>query len=178
MLAPETEVAVTLNNNSDLVRTVARIVRVEPGQGMALAFTSISGHDFFVLEAWLSTYVSSNWVATNRRRAHRVAVQIMVRVSGYNLEDVRFAEETKTIAVSASGCSVVLKTPVRRGQRLVLSNIECKKTTECLVANREQKGADWHVGLAFTASNERFWPIEFPPIDWSSRHPDAKRLDK
>ena len=47
----------------------------------------------------------------------------------------RFTEDTTTVEISAFGGSVILKTRVRRGQRLVLSNLQTKVTVECLVAH-------------------------------------------
>jgi hypothetical protein len=98
-------------------------------------------------------------------------MQIEVRVSGYNAEGARFTEDTQTYLISAFGGLVILRTPVNRGQRLVLSNLQTKVKVECMVAYREAM----HVGLAFVVQNQPFWPVDFPPAEWSPRHPDAKQ---
>jgi hypothetical protein len=161
----ETELTVTLKKGVDSVKALARVVRAVPNKGLALAFTSMEGEDFRILESWLSLFVATTWVAANRRRSQRAAMQIDVRVSGYNSEGARFTEATRTLAISAFGCSVVLGAPVRRGQRLVLFNAQTKKMVECMVAHHEARGTEWQIGLAFIVPNQPFWPIEFPPVE-------------
>lgn len=83
-------------------------------------------------------------------------------------------EDTKTRVISAYGSLVILSTPVKRGQRVVLSNPQTNGTVECIVAHYQSQDTLQEVGLAFTNPNERFWSISFPPADWSPHHPDAK----
>jgi hypothetical protein len=83
--------------------------------------------------------------------------------------------DTNTVEISAFGGSVILQTPMRTGQRLVLSNLKTKATAECMVAYCGAKGTAGQVGLAFILANQSFWPIVFPPADWSSRDSEAKR---
>jgi hypothetical protein len=170
------EVTVTLKKNGDQVRAQARVVRAFPNEGLALAFTRMEGDEFRILDTWLSAFVATTWVAANRRRTHRVAMQIDVRVSGYNAEGARFTEDTNTVEISAFGGLVILRTPVNRGQRLVLTNLQTKVTVECLVVYYEARDTVWHVGLAFIVLNQPFWPIDFPPADWTPRQPDAKQF--
>jgi len=167
-----TELTVTLKKSGDHVRAQARVIRAFPNEGLALAFTSMEGEGFRILDSWMSTFVATSWVAASRRKSQRVAMQIEVRVSGYNTEGARFTEDTLTDQISAFGGLVILRTPVNRGQRLVLSNLQTKVTVECMVAYREAM----HVGLAFVVLNQPFWPVDFPPAEWSPRHPDAKQF--
>jgi len=159
----ESEVAITLKKGGDQVKALARVVRVVHRKGLALAFTSMEGEDFRILESWLSIFVATTWVAANRRRSQRAAMEIEVRVSGYNGEGVRFMEDTRTVIISPYGCLVIIRTAVKRGQRLVLSNAQTKRSVECMVAHYEAKGTEWQVGLAFIVPNQPFWPIDFPP---------------
>jgi c-di-GMP-binding flagellar brake protein YcgR len=174
VLPLETEVTITLKKSGDQIRAQARIVRAFPNKGLGLAFTSMEGDGFRILDSWLSAFVATTWVAANRRRTQRAVIQIGVRVSGYNAEGVRFTEDTRTSEISALGCAVVIQTQVRRGQRLVLTNLQTKVTAEFLVVYHDAKGTAWEVGLAFTVPNRRFWPIAFPPANWTSRDPNAK----
>jgi hypothetical protein len=166
-----TELTITLKKSDDYVRAQARVVRAFPNEGLALEFMSMEGDGFRILESWLSTFVAATWVAASRRRSQRAAMQVDVRVSGYDAEGARFTEDTQTDLISAFGGLVTLRTPVNRGQRLVLSNLQTKVTVECMVAHREAM----HVGLAFVGLNQPFWPVDFPPAEWSPRHPDAKQ---
>jgi hypothetical protein len=136
----------------------------------------MDGKGFQLLESWLSIYVAAKWASTSRRKAQRVAMQIEVRVSGYDPEGVRFVEVTRTVVVSAFGGSVSLHTPVVRGQRVVLTNLQNKRTVECMIVHTEVTGSEWKVDLAFIGLYQNFWPVDFPPADWSSHHPDAKRF--
>ncbi len=170
------EITITLTKSGDRVRAQAQVVRVSPNEGLALVFTSMGAEEFRILESWLSIFVATAWVAANRRGTQRVAMHIEVRVSGYNAEGARFTEDTRTIQISGFCCLVTLRTQVNRGKRLTLTNLQTKKTVECLVAYHEASGAAWQVGLAFVALNQPFWPVDFPPADWSRHHPDAKKI--
>jgi len=171
-----TEVAVRLEKHGDEVRAMARVVRACPKQALALAFTSMEGEGFQILDKWLSTFVASAWVAANRRKSQRASLQIEVSVSGYNDRGARFTEDTETVVISSFGGSVILRAQVHKGQRLVLFNPKTKVEVECLVATIEGKGAESLIGLAFKVPNQPFWPIHFPPAGWShNSDPYAKR---
>ena len=175
--AAGTEITITLKKGGDQLKAQAQVVRVAANEGLALVFTAMGAEDFRTLESWLSIFVATSWVAANRRGTQRVAMQIDVRVSGYNAEGERFTEDTQTALISGFGCLVTLRTPVSRGKRVTLTNLQSKKTVECLVAYHEASGPVWQVGLAFVALNQPFWPVEFPPADWTRHHPDAKKMD-
>src|SRR5260221_87460 len=162
-----TELTVTLEKIGDHIRAHARVVWASPDGGLALAFTSMEGEDFRILESWLSIFVATSWVAANRRRTQRVVMQTKVGVSGYDAEGARFTEDTYTDQISAFCCLVTLRTSTNRGQRLVLTNLETKETLECMVAYHEAKNDAWQVGLAFIVLNQPFWPVDFPSADWS-----------
>jgi hypothetical protein len=175
VLPVNTDVMVILTKSGDQVRADAQIVWTVPKRGLGLSFTSMDGKGFQLLESWLSIYVAAKWASTNRMRAQRVAMQIEVRVSGYDHEGVRFMESTRTVVVSALGGSVSLRTPVVRGQRVVLTNVQSRRTVECIIVHAEVTGSEWKVDLAFIGLYQDFWPVDFPPADWSIHHPDAKR---
>lgn len=174
----ETEVTLILTKSGDQVRAQARVARVFPNKGLGLEFLSIEGNGFQVLQDWLSTFIASTWVAASRRKSQRIAMEIAVRVSGYNAKGAQFAEETNTVEINSAGCSVILRTPVATGQRLVLRNLKTNISIECMVAYRSSDAVRPLVGLGFLAAAKSFWPIAFPPADWSVRHQDAKRSDK
>ena len=173
--AEGTDLAITLKKSGDVLKAQVQVIRVVPNSGLALVFTAMGAEEFRTLESWMSIFVATSWVAANRRGTQRVAMQIDVRVSGYNAEGVRFTEDTQTVLISGLGCLVTMQTKVSRGKRVTLTNLQSKKTVECLVAYHEPSGAAWQVGLAFVALNQPFWPVEFPPADWTRNHPDAKR---
>jgi hypothetical protein len=112
----------------------------------------------------------------DRRRSQRVMLSVAVRVSGTNANGVAFAEDTATVVVNADGGMVLLKSAVRIGQQLNLRNINTSEDALCVAidANTGSNEAR-EVGMEFVAAAPRFWRVSFPPIDWSSRSPEAKR---
>jgi hypothetical protein len=174
----ESVLTIILKKGEDEVRAQGRVVRAFPSQGIGLEFLSIEENGFQVLEKWLTTYVATMWVAATRRSTQRVAMEIAVRVTGYNAEGTRFAEDTHTSEINSCGGSVTLLTPVHIGQRVVLCNLKTNAIVECMVAHHVGRGTETQVGLAFVNAKPSFWPIVFPPPDWSLRDPEAKRYRK
>ena len=166
----------TLKKGKNEIKADARVVRIVPQEGLAFAFTSIQGLEYRILDNWISGFITSSWVAERRKRSQHVAMQIKVRVSGYDSTGDQFTENTHTVDISALGGSVILSTPLEKEQRLVVSNLQTKVTVECLVVNTELRDSGWQVDFAFVEANQPYWPVVFPPADWSSRSPDAKRF--
>lgn len=164
VLPLEAEVTVILKRGGDQIQAQARVVRALPNQGLSLSFTSMPAEEFRILESWLASFVAAKWAA-DQRRSQRVAAEIEVKVSGYNREGKRFTEDTKTVVISASGCLVILMTPVNRGQRVVLSIAKSRAQAECMVVFHEARGDTRHVGLAFITPTLAFWPIDILPAE-------------
>jgi len=174
----ESVVRIILKKGEDEVRAQGRVVRVSPSEGIGLEFLSIEGNGFQILEKWLTTFVATMWVAAARRPTQRVAMEIAVRVSGYNAEGARFTEDTHTIEINPCGGSVKLRTPVHIGQRIVLCNLKTHRIVECIVAHHVGRGTETQVGLAFVKAKPSFWPIVFPSPEGSLRDPEADRYRK
>lgn len=155
--------------------THARVVWSLIGKGMGLLFLEIEPAQLQVLEKLLAGSLETTWVASNRRQSQRILMQVPVRVSGYNDLGSSFKENTHTTSISPRGTLILLSTPVRIGQRLVLSNIPTKAVIECIVAYKGgRKDDSFEVGLQFALPNPTFWGVTFPPADWSPQHPNAK----
>jgi hypothetical protein len=103
-------------------------------------------------------------------------VGIIVR--GKKADGAAFSERTKTEVVSAHGALILLQEPVCAGQELTLRNIPTSEEIDCTVVecNPGQAGVA-EVGLQFKRPSPRFWRVAFPPSDWSSRSPEAKRFN-
>src|ERR1700693_3352957 len=119
-----TDLTITLIKGGDSIKAQAQVVRVAPDKGVAVVFISMGAEEFRIMESWLSIFVATAWVEKNRRGTERVAMQVPVRVSGYNSEGARFTEDTNTVQISAFGCMMTLQTPVKRGKRLTLTNLK------------------------------------------------------
>src|SRR5713226_8217147 len=164
---------VRITKGAQLFEAHARVVYSRASKGMGLVFTAIEPEQRGILETWLAESRETSWLAANRRRSQRVLMTIPVRVSGQTGAGSPFEEETHTRAISAHGALVLMSTPVYRGQRLTLSNIQTKAALECVVAHIDRR-KDPQAGVEFTLPNPMFWHVAFPPKDWTPRHPDAK----
>src|SRR6266446_2126005 len=166
---------VRITRGAQLFEALARVVYSRVGKGMGLVFTAIEPQQLRTLETWLAESRETSWLAANRRRSQRVLMTIPVRVSGKTDAGLPFEEETHTRAISAHGALIHLSTPVYRGQRLTLSNVQTKAALECVVAHIDRRqGGHPQVGVEFMLPNPVFWHVAFPPKDWTPRHPDAK----
>lgn len=115
----------------------------------------------------------------DRRRSQRVLLSVRVRITGTDASGVTFTEDTTTAVVNAHGGLVLLKTAVRQGQRLKIKNLNTDEEAQCIAieANAGSVAAR-EIGVEFVAAAPRFWRVSFPPADWSSRSPEAKRFEK
>src|SRR5882672_5065207 len=164
---------VRITKGAQLFEARARVVYSRATKGMGLVFTAIEPEQRGILETWLAESRETSWLAANRRRSQRVLMTIPVRVSGKTGAGSPFEEATHTRAISAHGALILVSTPVYRGQRLTLSNIQTKAALECVVAHIDRR-KDPQAGVEFTLPNPMFWHVAFPPKDWTPRHPDAK----
>jgi predicted deacetylase len=164
---------VRITKGAQLFEARARVVYSRAGKGMGLVFTAIEPERLRTLETWLAESRETSWLAANRRRSQRVLMTVPVRVSGKSSGGSPFEEETHTRAISAHGALILVSTPVYRGQRLTLSNIQTKAALECVVAHIDRR-KDPQAGVEFALPNPMFWHVAFPPKDWTPRHPHAK----
>jgi hypothetical protein len=115
--------------------------------------------------------------AANQRRSQRILLAVPVRVSGNRISGAPFVEHTKTLIVNAHGALLQLEEPVREGQALSERNVITGEETPCKVVDISL-GTDGaaEIGVEFAQPNPRFWQVSFPPTDWSTRNPEAKRF--
>lgn len=112
----------------------------------------------------------------SRRRSQRVLVQVGVVVSGVDGQNRKFEEETQTLAINAHGALVLLAATVATGQKITVKHTKTQEEQECsVVFLGPPKGSKAEVGVEFCAPRPTFWRVAFPPEDWTSRHPEARR---
>lgn len=171
----ETAADVRITKGAQSFEARARVVYSQVSKGMGLVFTSVEPKQLGTLETWLGESRETSWLASNRRRSQRVLMKIPVRVSGRTTSGSRLEEVTHTLAVSAHGALIAVSERVNRGQRLTLSNVQTKGALECVIAHiGRREGEHIQVGVEFMLPNPIFWHVNFPPKDWTPRHPDAK----
>jgi hypothetical protein len=95
--------------------------------------------------------------AMNHLRS-RLHIAIPVFVYGCEGQGNPFQETTETLSVNPGGGLIGLETPVEKGQKLFLVNLETEETVLCSVLNiRPNKIGKPLVGLAFNQSSPRYW---------------------
>jgi hypothetical protein len=142
---------------------------------MGLMFSAVEPEQREALDTWIAESRETSWLAANRRRSQRVLMKLPVRVSVQAGAALLFEEETHTLAISAHGALIAVSSPVYRGQRVTLSNVQTKAALECVVAYIDKfPGEQVQMGVEFMLPNPTFWRVAFPPKDWTPRHPDAK----
>src|SRR5216683_7074287 len=112
----------------------------------------------------------------NKRRSQRLFLQVSVVVEGKLANKSPFSEETHTIVVSAHGALVEMGVSLDQGTVVSLLNVRTTEKADCavkLVTRAEAR--KFNTALEFTKPNPGFWHISFPPEDWTSRSPDAKK---
>jgi len=103
-------------------------------------------------------------------------LSIRILVGGDRPDGKRFSEETLTSVVNAHGALILLAETATLGQLLTIRNV---KSGDELLGEVVDVGAvhegKFDVGVEFLEPCPRFWRIAFPPEDWTSRSPEAKR---
>jgi len=105
----------------------------------------------------------------NRRRSERVMLQIPIVVMTETLEHENLREQTQTMIVNAHGGLVKLLMEVMPGQPIVLMHPRSGVTAAARVIRVENPpGGFTAVGFEFNEVSPKFWPVEFPPADWTA----------
>lgn len=177
--ALETAVKARIAKGARSFEVQARVVYTQKGSGMGLMFTVVEPDQSTTLDAWISEFRETSWLAANRRRSQRVLMRLPIVVSGVDGIGIPFEEKTNTLAISAHGALLALSAPVHRGLRLNLSNVQTRAALECAVIHIDKPtGEQPHIGVEFMLANPTFWHVAFPPKDWTPRHPDARTRTK
>ena len=111
----------------------------------------------------------------SQRLLLRVPVQARRKVKGVDVPP----DDTETLAVNAHGALVLLKPPAEEGEHLLLQNIMTKEEQICRVVYLGQiEGKRLQVGVEFVSPAPNFWPVVFPPEDWSAVGKDTRPAPK
>jgi hypothetical protein len=111
-----------------------------------------------------------------QRRSQRVMLNASIMVEARGADNKPISEQARTVVVNAQGGVILLSLNVSMGQLLTLRNLQTEEEASCRVVYvsphlLEKK----EVGVEFTKPCPRFWGIAFPPSDWTTRSPEAKR---
>lgn len=105
---------------------------------------------------------------SDKRRSHRLLLQIAVTVRGRDIRQQLFDEESHTLVINAHGGLITLAAIVREGTELSLQN---KATGEQHIGTVVFLGPTHEgkreVGFEFRTPAGNFWGVAFPPSDWT-----------
>ena len=100
----------------------------------------------------------------DRRRSRRWALDIPVYVYGHGQEKETFHEEAHTLHVNANGALLLLSVPVRKGQKLLLTNTLTQLEQDCrVVFIGTKRSRTVEAGIAFPLTNPAFWQLPTIP---------------
>ncbi len=105
----------------------------------------------------------------DRRRSRRWSLDISVYVYGHGPDKEPFHEEAHTLHVNANGALLLLSVPVRKGQKLLLTNTLTQKEQDCrVVFLGTRRSRTIEAGVAFPLTNPHFWQLPTTPEDESA----------
>jgi hypothetical protein len=103
-----------------------------------------------------------------RRRSERVLLQIRVIVETTTDEGRWVRLDAFTLVVNAHGGLLELALKLAKGQKMVLMNPVLGVQEPCRVVDtRRSQDAHFTVAFEFDSPAPQFWPISFPPANWS-----------
>jgi hypothetical protein len=110
-----------------------------------------------------------------QRRSQRVMLKVSVVVLAQGPDNEPVSEVTQTVTVNAHGAKVLMGVKVSIGQLLTLRHSGTEEQVLCRVAYVSPHPSEKReVGLDFMKPSPEFWGIAVPPLDWTTRGPEAK----
>jgi len=105
----------------------------------------------------------------NRRRSERVVLRVRLQLSAMMPDGKRICIEAHTLVVNAHGGLLDVGMEMLRGQHVILSNsgTEGVATGKVVRAESSDEGR-FSVAFEFDFPAPSFWPVSFPPTDWST----------
>jgi hypothetical protein len=98
----------------------------------------------------------------DRRRSRRWSLDVSVYVYGHGPDPGKepFHEEAHTLHVNANGALLLLSVPVKKGQKLLLTNRVTQKEQDCrvvFIGTRHTRTVE--AGVEFPLTNPDFWNL-------------------
>lgn len=104
----------------------------------------------------------------NRRRSERVVLRVPVHLSALMPGGKRISIEAHSLVVNAHGGLLDTGIEMAKGQQICLSNSRTDIVATGTVLRVEGSGEGrFSVVFEFECPAPHFWPVSFPPRDWS-----------
>jgi hypothetical protein len=105
----------------------------------------------------------------NRRRSERVMLRTSVLVLAEDEKRRQLQEAAVTQVVNAHGGLLQMSKHLHVGQSFLLNNPRTNMEVSCRVVRIDDAGVDsFNIAFEFDHPAPGFWPIVFPPADWSA----------
>ena len=105
----------------------------------------------------------------NRRRSERVVLRVPLQLSAKMPDGKRISIEVYSLVVNAHGGLLDVGMEMLSGQQVILSNPRNEKVASGKIVRVEaSEEGRFSIAFAFEFPAPSFWPISFPPADWSS----------
>ena len=104
----------------------------------------------------------------NRRRSERVVLRVPLQLSAKMPDGKRIRIEVYSLVVNAHGGLLDVGMEMLRGQQVIVSNPRNEKVASGKIVRSEGSGEGrFTVAFEFEFPAPSFWPVSFPPADWS-----------
>jgi hypothetical protein len=104
----------------------------------------------------------------NKRRSVRVVLRVPISISAMLLNGRRVIIEAQSLVVNAHGGLLDVGMEMVRGQKIQLRNLGTEVVTAGNVLRVENSTEGrFSVAFEFVTPSPQFWPVSFPPDDWS-----------
>jgi hypothetical protein len=104
----------------------------------------------------------------NRRRSKRVVLRVPLQLSAKMPDGKRISIEVYSLVVNAHGGLLDVGMEMLRGQQVIVSNPRNEKVASGKIVRSEGSGEGrFTVAFEFEFPAPSFWPVSFPPADWS-----------
>jgi hypothetical protein len=110
----------------------------------------------------------------NQRRSERVVLRVPLQLSAKMPDGKRISIEARTLVVNAHGGLLDVGLELLAMQQIVLTNSRTDRVATARIVRVEgsQEGR-FSAAFEFEFPAPRFWPVSFPPPDWSCAEPQA-----
>jgi hypothetical protein len=104
----------------------------------------------------------------NRRRSERVVLRVPVQLSAVTPGGQRINIQAHSLVVNAHGGLLDVGMEMNKGQKIRLINSKTEiATTGKVVRVEPSDDGRFSVAFEFESPAPHFWPVSFPPRDWS-----------
>jgi len=104
----------------------------------------------------------------NRRRSERAVLRVPLQLSAKLPDGRRISIAARTLVVNAHGGLLDIGMEMLSGQHVILSNPRNEKVASGKILRVEaSEEGRFSVAFAFEFPAPSFWPVSFPPADWS-----------